>query len=68
MYLHFTKLINPAGRYMQIHDLYFKKHCNPTERTHVPNMEMPTPHFTDRICSEKTVHKVKIHREKSAPT
>lgn len=68
MYLHFTKLINPAGRYMQIHKLYFKQHCNPTERTHVPNMEMPNPHFTDRIHSEKTVLKVKIHKVKSVAT
>jgi len=70
MYLHFTKLINPAGKYMQIHNLYFKQqqHCNPTERTYVPNMEMPTPHFTDTIRSEKTAHKVKIHKEKSVPT
>ena len=53
---------------MQIHKLYFKQHCNPTERTHVPNMEMPNPHFTDRIHSEKTVLKVKIHKVKSVAT
>jgi hypothetical protein len=49
---------------MQIHNLYFKQQCNPTERTHVPNMEIP-PHFTDRTRTEKTVHKVKIHKEQS---